>query len=464
MDPLCAKCQSPFIKETAKFCNKCGTKRATPSAATPSPPPQAAPAAVPRPAPAPAPAPTAASAANATLSASAVMGATSRPTPAPTAASASAAPAVAAAPKSSSSPADYKHHNNASPPPPPSASGNATPTGSSTFTDKISTIKDAVLNTLEEEEVDSAKYNDAMMTLGINGITPEMLQTPNSEELRQYKKGLMLGRGTYGSVYLGLLPDGSFHAVKTVELGGKSGAIQPKELVSLSREINLLRRLKHKNLCSFKGVFYNEENTSVNMFMEYIGGGSMTTVVKNFKPLPPDVVRQWTKQLLTGLLYLHTQRIIHRDIKGENLLIDTTSDPSREAQVKLVDFGAAKRLTDALAQSRTIIGTPYWMAPEIVDLSGEGTGYSYKADVWSVGCTVAEMITGRPPWPAKSNVPLAIMMIAQCEGLPSEMPTEADGATAGCVDFMTKCFTRDPNSRPTVEELLEHPWITGAMV
>ncbi|KAL7701500.1 NPK1-related protein kinase-like [Lotmaria passim] len=316
----------------------------------------------------------------------------------------------------------------------------------------------ASLHPSAEEE---AQYT-AWATLPPEGLTPEMLQTSNAAELRRWRKGSLIGRGTYGSVYLGLLPDGSFFAVKSVELGNRRAAtdhLNALELVSLSREINMMRRLRHRNLCTFKGVYYDAENTSINMFMEYIGGGSLSSLVKRFKPLPPSVVRSWTRQLLSGLLYLHTQHIIHRDIKGDNVLVDTSADPSTLAQIKLVDFGAARRLTDAVSQSSTVIGTPYWMAPEVVGASGEGNGYTYKADVWSVGCTVAEMLTGRPPWPSKASAPAAILMIASATGMPTEIP-EAE-ATPGCLDFMRQCFTRDPAKRPTVQTLLHHPWIQG---
>ncbi|KPI84252.1 putative NPK1-related protein kinase [Leptomonas seymouri] len=318
----------------------------------------------------------------------------------------------------------------------------------------------SILQPSAEEE---AQYS-AWATLPPEGLTPEMLQTSNASELRKWRKGSLIGRGTYGSVYLGLLPDGSFYAVKSVELGNKRAAadhLNVLELVSLTREINMMRRLRHRNLCTFKGVYYDAENMAICMFMEYIGGGSLSSLVKRFKPLPPSVVRNWTKQLLTGLQYLHTQHIIHRDIKGDNVLVDTSADPSTSSQIKLVDFGAARRLTDAMSQSSTVIGTPYWMAPEVVDASGDSGGYSYKADVWSVGCTVAEMLTGRPPWPCKTSAPAAIMMIASATGMPTEIPEEE--ATPGCLDFMRKCFIRDPTKRPTVQMLLQHPWIQGKM-
>lgn len=326
----------------------------------------------------------------------------------------------------------------------------------------MGSMKTLVAPSSVEEE---AQYS-AWATLGPEGLTPDMLQTRNSsEELSSWRKGSLIGRGTYGSVFLGLLADGSFYAVKCVELGGKHALadlpFNIRELVSLSREISMMQRLRHRNLCSFKGVLYDADSTSICMFMQYVGGGSLSGIVKRFKPLPPGVIRRWTRQLLTGLLYLHSQHIIHRDIKGENVLIDTGAAPDSEAQVKLVDFGAARRLTDAVAQSRTVIGTPYWMAPEVVDVTGEGKGYSYKADVWSVGCTVAEMLTGRPPWPAKPNAASAIMMVASTDGMPTEVPR--DEASEGCYQFMLRCFVRDPEQRPTVEGLLQHPWILGEM-
>ncbi|KPA79221.1 NPK1-related protein kinase [Leptomonas pyrrhocoris] len=339
--------------------------------------------------------------------------------------------------------------------------GNEKPKQKAAAAEDVGDGEEATGSLLRPSAEEEAQYT-AWATLSPDGLTPEMLQTSNAGELRKWRKGSLIGRGTYGSVYLGLLPDGSFFAVKSVELGNrKTGAdhLNALELVSLSREINMMHRLRHRNLCTFKGVYYDAENMAICMFMEYIGGGSLSALVKRFKPLPPSVVRSWTKQLLCGLLYLHTQHIIHRDIKGDNVLVDTSADPSSLAQIKLVDFGAARRLTDAVSQSSTVIGTPYWMAPEVVDASGEGGGYSYKADVWSVGCTVAEMLTGRPPWPCKTSAPAAIMMIASATGMPTEIPEKE--ATAGCLDFMRQCFIRDPEKRPTVQMLLQHPWIQG---
>ncbi|CCW62584.1 unnamed protein product [Phytomonas sp. EM1] len=333
---------------------------------------------------------------------------------------------------------------------------------------EFSTTEDSIeyniSSTIAVSSTEEAQYN-VWATLSPESLTPEMLQTPNAEMLKTWRKGNLVGRGTYGSVYLGLLPSGHFYAVKIVDISQKGCLdvlnFNAKMLVSLSREINIMRRLRHPNLCGFTGVYYDLDSSSICIFMEYIGGGSLSNVVRRFKPLPMSVVRSWTKQLLSGLLYLHSQNIMHRDIKADNVLVDTSVDPDSESQIKLVDFGAARRLVDALSQSHTLIGTPYWMAPEVVSLSNFETGYSYKADVWSVGCTVAEMLTGKPPWPCQSNAPATIIMIASSQGLPTELPK--DEASPGCYDFMLQCFERDPDKRPTVEKLLHHPWIRGEM-
>ena len=299
------------------------------------------------------------------------------------------------------------------------------------------------------------------MAAGDTGLTPEALETANADSLRGYCRGTLLGRGTFGSVYMGMLPTGRFAAVKEMGLGASdSDSVKPADIIAISREITMMRRIKHDNVCEFFGCSFDPKERKLCLFMELVTGGSMTSLVKRFKPLPKPVIRQWTKQLLVGLDFLHTNHIMHRDIKGENVLVDINSKTPLDAAIKLADFGAAKRLTDIGAAGRTVVGTPYWMAPEVVKSTD---GYGYAADVWSLGCTVVEMFTAKPPWPAKGSVPAAILMIATSETGPTELPTEADGATPGSMDFLAKCFLIDPAARPTCADLLVHPWITGLM-
>ena len=312
----------------------------------------------------------------------------------------------------------------------------------------------------------SGAIDDSARTLapGANALTPEALETANADELRHYSRGTLLGRGTFGSVYMALLPTGRFAAVKEIGLAadreGEGTGFKASDIVALSREITMMRRVRHDNVCEFLGCAYDKQEQKLSLFMELVTGGTMTSLVKRFKPLPRPVARSWAKQLLVGLDFLHENHIMHRDIKGENVLVDINSKTPVDAQIKLADFGAAKRLSDAVGHNRTVVGTPYWMAPEVVK---SDDGYAYSADVWSLGCTVAEMFTGRPPWPTKGSVAAAIMMIATAEAGPTELPTANDGATPGALDFMAKCFTVDPAQRPSCKQLLQHPWITGAM-
>jgi uncharacterized Zn finger protein (UPF0148 family) len=295
-------------------------------------------------------------------------------------------------------------------------------------------------------------------------LTPEALETANADALRAYRRGTLLGRGTFGSVYMAMLPTGRFAAVKeiglTADRDGDGSGFRAADIIALSREITMMRRVKHDNVCEFLGCCYDKEEQRLSLFMELVTGGTMTSLVKRFKPLPPNVQRLWTKQLLVGLDFLHSNHIMHRDIKGENVLVDINSTTPLESAVKLADFGAAKRLTDAVSDGRTVVGTPYWMAPEVVR---SDKGYSYSADVWSLGCTIVEMFTGKPAWPTKSNVPAAILMIAASTDGPTELPNEQEhGATPEVLDFLKQCFTQDPQARPSCAQLLEHPWIKGA--
>jgi hypothetical protein len=308
----------------------------------------------------------------------------------------------------------------------------------------------------------------AVMTLkqgGTDILTPEMLETANAESLRKWKRGTLLGRGTYGSVYIGMLEEtGRFYAVKVMGLNpadpqNPAAGMKPHELVNISREIAMMRRIKHDNICDFIGCCYDPKEQAVCLFMELLTGGSLTALVKKFKPLPPSVVRAWARQVVAGLNYLHTHHIMHRDIKGDNVLVDVNSRTPLDAQLKLADFGASKRLTEAVGMNggRTVVGTPYWMAPEVVT---SPDGYGYAADVWSVGCTVAEMITGKAPWPEKNSMPAAIMMIAQADK-PTMLPTTEDGASENCLAFLNRVLIKDPDQRPTAAQLMNDPWIKG---
>jgi serine/threonine protein kinase len=163
-----------------------------------------------------------------------------------------------------------------------------------------------------------------------------------------------------------------------------------KAVESLMHEIELMRELSHVNIVRYLGSETREE--TLNIFMEFVSGGSIASLLQKFQNFPEKVVCNFTRQILTGLAYLHEQKLIHRDIKGGNILL------TPNGVVKLADFGASKKLLDIRTftdANGTMTGTPYWMAPEVIR---GNVNYGRKADCWSVGICVIEMATGRPPY------------------------------------------------------------------
>ncbi|XP_077071304.1 uncharacterized protein map3k19 isoform X2 [Siphateles boraxobius] len=232
-----------------------------------------------------------------------------------------------------------------------------------------------------------------------------------------WTKGEVLGKGAYGTVYCGLTSQGQLIAVKQVALDASTSEMAEKEYDRLEREVELLKNLHHTNIIGFLGTALCE-NT-----------------------------------ILEGVAYLHANRVIHRDLKGNNIMLMPTG------VIKLIDFGCARRLsclqTSIGSKSdllKSVHGTPYWMAPEVISETGHGR----KSDIWSIGCTVFEMATGKPPL-AHMNKMAALFYIGARKGL---MPSLSDDYSTHAKHFVQACLTRDPRQRPSAEELLRHPFIS----
>jgi serine/threonine protein kinase len=288
-----------------------------------------------------------------------------------------------------------------------------------------------------------------------------MQPTFQPSDFKNVTLGKKLGAGTFGTVFVGLLQDGRYVAVKQLEI--------EDENASSNSEIDVHSRLRHPHIIRYlhSEVDKKQSPAKLLVYLEFVTGGSLTSIMKTLPEscLPRSVARVYARHMFLGLAYLHSNGVAHRDIKGDNILVSQDT-----GLAKLADFDQAKVVGGSFtirgvnpnpngANAKTLAGTPFWIAPEVIT---EEKGYdAYKADVWSAGCTVAEMITGRAPWLPMSS-PMAIMYkLANSTGWPDAIPT--DKATLGdeLFDFFDQCFRRDPAARPSAQQLLEHPFLAA---
>lgn len=273
----------------------------------------------------------------------------------------------------------------------------------------------------------------------------------------KWMKGAMIGQGSFGCVYLALhAVTGELLAVKQVETPSPGTNSQndhrKKSMIdALKREISLLRDLRHPNIVQYLGCSSSPEY--LNIFLEYVPGGSVQTMLNSYGALPEPPVRSFTRQILTGLSYLHGKEIIHRDIKGANILVDN------KGTIKISDFGISKKLeaTNILNGANnnkhrpSLQGSVFWMAPEVV----KQTSYTRKADIWSLGCLVVEMMTGTHPFPDCTQLQ-AIFKIGGAKAA----PTIPDYASEEAQNFLSQTFELDHTKRPSADELMLHPFLT----
>ncbi|CAL5389827.1 unnamed protein product [Camellia sinensis] len=265
----------------------------------------------------------------------------------------------------------------------------------------------------------------------------------------RWRKGELIGCGAFGRVYMGLnIDSGALLAIKQVSIAGNSAAKEKTQahIRELEEEVNLLENLSHPNIVRYLGT--TREDASLNILLEIVPGGSISSLLGKFGSFPESVIRMYTKQLLLGVEYLHKNGIMHRDIKGANILVDN------KGCIKLADFGASKKVVElaTMTGAKSMKGTPYWMAPEVI----LQTGHSFSADIWSVGCTVIEMATGKPPWSQQYQEVAALLHI----GTTKSHPPIPEHLSAEATDFLLKCLQKEPNLRPAASDLLQHPFVT----
>ncbi|ORC89613.1 putative protein kinase [Trypanosoma theileri] len=272
--------------------------------------------------------------------------------------------------------------------------------------------------------------------------------------------------------------------------------ILAEERRAIVREISLMERFEHPNLVTYYGA--RRSTVGVQIIMEYVNGGSLDALIRRHGCLRESVVRSYTRDILEGLAYLHdTARVCHRDVKPGNVLI------TADGRCKLTDFGVSKLLDDN-GTMRTTVGTPWYMAPEVINgtieeeeveegeeveeieddihtsnhhmnnnnnnnnnnslqtprrRKGKKRSYTTAADIWSLGVTVFEMISGRKPFGHEMKAPAAVLfaIVSTTNGTPPRLPETCE-ASPSLRGFLDLCFVRDARRRPTARELLAHPW------
>lgn len=276
---------------------------------------------------------------------------------------------------------------------------------------------------------------------------PGVAKTESLSMKSQWQKGKLIGRGTFGSVYVATNREtGALCAMKEADIffdDPKSA----ESIKQLEQEIKVLSHLQHPNIVQYYGSEIIEDKFYI--YLEFIHPGSINKYVRDHcGAITESVVRNFTRHILSGLAYLHSKKTIHRDIKGANLLVDSSG------VVKLADFGMAKHLTGHSADL-SLKGSPYWMAPELMQAvihKDNSSDLAFAIDIWSLGCTIIEMFTGKPPWSEYEGAAAMFKVMKDTPPIPETLSPEGK-------DFLRLCFIRNPAERPTASMLLEHRFL-----
>lgn len=284
----------------------------------------------------------------------------------------------------------------------------------------------------------------------------------------RWQQGGFIGGGANGSVYLGFnLDSGGIMAVKEIRIQDVTNS--PSLYKAIKDEADVMQMLSHPNIVDYYGIEVHRDR--VYIFEEYCPGGSLADLLVHGRVEDEDVTMVYAWQMLQGLQYLHSKGVEHRDVKPDNILLGANS------VLKYVDFGAAKVITKVnrtMAKTRAIsrggtneagaavmnslAGTPMYLAPEVIKGKSGRLGAS---DIWSMGCVVLEVCTGRKPWSNLDNE-WAIMFHIGIATQHPPLPEPGQLSDLG-IDFIEQCLTLDPHQRPTAAELLAHPWLAPLM-
>ncbi|XP_078522336.1 TRAF2 and NCK-interacting protein kinase isoform X17 [Lissotriton helveticus] len=260
----------------------------------------------------------------------------------------------------------------------------------------------------------------------------------------------LVGNGTYGQVYKGRhVKTGQLAAIKVMDVTGD-------EEEEIKQEINMLKKYSHhRNIATYYGAFIKKNPPGMDdqlwLVMEFCGAGSVTDLIKNTKgnTLKEEWIAYICREILRGLSHLHQHKVIHRDIKGQNVLL------TENAEVKLVDFGVSAQLDRTVGRRNTFIGTPYWMAPEVIacDENPDAT-YDFKSDLWSLGITAIEMAEGAPP--LCDMHPMRALFLIPRNSAPR---LKSKKWSKKFQSFIESCLVKNHGQRPATEQLMKHPFI-----
>jgi serine/threonine protein kinase len=316
---------------------------------------------------------------------------------------------------------------------------------------------------------------------GAGGTDKDSLRGADLEEvvsaIGPYRVGEKLGKGAFATVYKALdTESGDFVAIKRILVEN----IKSKQLMKLLAEGHLMEQLEHEHIVKFFGALETENH--IHLIMEFVDSGSLASVMAKYGVFSERLVAVYLRQVLQGLAYLHENNVIHRDIVSASLFVVKRSLLTLFKQkydvvnffffnffprshnllitnagvVKLADFGIAHLYGEELKSSASVrknvdIGSPYWMAPEVVQLMEA----SPASDIWSIGCTAIELVTGKPPYYELSKTAACFRMVED------EHPPLPPGASEGLRVFLLKCLNKDPAKRASASELLSDEWIVA---
>ncbi|KAK9458835.1 kinase-like domain-containing protein [Lipomyces oligophaga] len=278
------------------------------------------------------------------------------------------------------------------------------------------------------------------MASGQNKHRPRSSNGVSVDPDELYIKGEKIGGGSFGTVFRATdRRTGSHVAIKEIDLDASDDDVDV-----IIQEIQILSQMRSRYVTQYFGSYLNKRDLWI--VMEYCGGGSCADLLKS-GPIPEEYIAIIIRDILHGLDYIHSEKKIHRDIKAANILLTSHGD------IKLADFGVSGQLTATTLKKRTLVGSPYWMAPEVI----ECRGYDFKADIWSLGITAIELAKAEVPLSGQIN-PMEVLFM-----IPKNPPPKLEGNfSKSCMEFVDSCLKMDPKERPCAKELLGLKFIVKA--